>query len=104
MNPISPDPLPLNLPRANSDNEKFLTDSLLYTGVNRTLNFWWMERGSYLVYYLISKLQINDIRSIDIDSTCEEVANMICKRQELKANLMLSLVICVHTNMNMHQT
>ena len=31
-----------------------------------------------------SKLEINDIRSIDIDPNCEEVANMICKRQEIE--------------------
>ena len=30
-----------------------------------------------------SKIKVNDIRSIDIDPTCEEVANMICKRQEI---------------------
>ena len=30
-----------------------------------------------------SKLEINDIRSVDIDPSCEEVANMICKRQEI---------------------
>jgi len=33
-----------------------------------------------------SKLEINDIRSIDIDPSCEEVANMICKRQEMEGN------------------
>ena len=30
-----------------------------------------------------SRLDINDIRSIDIDPSCEETANMICKRQEM---------------------
>jgi hypothetical protein len=30
-----------------------------------------------------SNIEINDIRSVDIDPTCEEVANMICKRQEI---------------------
>ena len=30
-----------------------------------------------------SRLDINDIRSIDIDPSCEETANMICKRQEI---------------------
>jgi len=30
-----------------------------------------------------SRLDINDIRSIDIDPSCEETANMICKSQEM---------------------
>lgn len=30
-----------------------------------------------------SKIKVNDIRSVDIDPSCEEVANMICKRQEI---------------------
>ena len=31
-----------------------------------------------------SKIQIANIRSIDIDPECEETANMICKRQEIE--------------------
>jgi len=30
-----------------------------------------------------SNMKINDIRSVDIDSSCVETANMICKRQEM---------------------
>lgn len=30
-----------------------------------------------------SKYDVNDIRSIDIDPSCEETANMICKQQEM---------------------
>ena len=30
-----------------------------------------------------SNIEINDIRSVDIDPTCEDVANMVCKRQEI---------------------